>query len=60
MDEFLTPYQLSARWGGSVKTTTLKMWRHRKKGPPYVKVGSKILYKTAAIVAWESENEVAA
>lgn len=58
--DFLTPDQLSARWGGCVTPSTLKMWRYRKKGPPYLKVGAKVLYRTAAIVVWETENEVAA
>ena len=58
MTDFLTPDQLLARWGNSLSLHTLKMWRYRKKGPPYVKIGKRVLYRTSAIAAWESKNEV--
>lgn len=58
MADFLTPDQLIARWGNSLSPHTLKMWRHRKKGPPYVKIGKRVLYRTVAVAAWESKNEV--
>ena len=54
MSEFLTPAELTARWKGAITTAGLKMWRYRKKGPPYVKLGAKILYRTSDIVAWEA------
>lgn len=55
-DKFLTPVELVSRWGGVITATTLKMWRYRKKGPPYIKLGARILYRQSDIVSWESAN----
>ena len=41
-----------------VKALTLAMWRHKRKGPPFVKVGRSVFYKAAAIERWLSEQSV--
>lgn len=54
--EFLTPAEVSARWGGAIQTSTLANWRSRKVGPPFQKVGARVLYPLAALEAWEQAN----
>jgi hypothetical protein len=50
----LTQYQLCKRW--EVKKRTLERWRALRCGPPYIKVGARILYPIQEIVAFEQEN----
>lgn len=52
----MTPPQLIERWRGQVAAATLSTWRSRNLGPPYVKVGGRVLYKTADVEAWEAKN----
>jgi hypothetical protein len=54
--EFLTPAQLMQRWQGQVASATLATWRSRNLGPPYVKVGGRVLYRVADVAAWEERN----
>lgn len=56
LDRMLTPAELSARWGDSVKETTLATWRSRGNGPKYVKCGGRVLYRLADIEAYEHKN----
>lgn len=50
----LTQYQLCKRW--EVKKRTLERWRALRSGPPYIKVGARILYPIQEIIAFEQEN----
>lgn len=54
--DFLTPDQLVARWMGQVASATLATWRSRGNGPRFVKVGGRVLYRTADVIAWEAKN----
>lgn len=54
--EFLTPAQLVERWKGQVSPATLATWRSRDNGPPFVKIGGRVLYRLADIAAWEAKN----
>jgi phosphatidylserine decarboxylase len=54
---FMTPDQLIERWQGQVASATLASWRSRNSGPPYVKVGGRVLYKAADVEAWEERNK---
>lgn len=54
--EFLTVAQLAERWKQQVTVATLATWRSRGSGPPFVKVGGKVLYRVADIVAYEAKN----
>lgn len=56
MGKYLTPEELVARWKGTIKSETLANWRAAKKGPTYVKLGGRILYVHACVVAWEQAN----
>ncbi len=33
-------------------TSTLAYWRHRNEGPPYAKVGKRVLYRRDDVEAW--------
>ena len=35
-----------------VKPCTLELWRYRKKGPRYFKLGSRVMYDLAELEAW--------
>ena len=54
--ELLSVDDLSSRWRGLVKATTLATWRSRKLGPPYIKVGGRVLYPTRAVEEYERRN----
>jgi hypothetical protein len=54
--ELLSVDDLISRWRGQVKATTLATWRSRKLGPPYVKVGGRVLYPTKAVEEYERRN----
>jgi hypothetical protein len=49
----LSPQELSDRWGGSPNVDTLAVWRAKRKGPPYYKVGKTIWYEAADIERYE-------
>lgn len=63
--KFLTPAELVERWAGAVTLGTLANWRSRCKpgrqvGPAFQKIGSRVLYPLAAVMAYESANLVGA
>jgi len=37
---------------------TLANWRHLRKGPPYVKIGRKIIYREVDLAAFELKNRI--
>lgn len=57
-DDVLTPEQLAARLGGSIKLATLANWRSRGKGPAFVRYRGRVLYPTTEINAWEQASTV--
>ncbi len=52
MPEIMTSEQLSAEFGGSPSTGTLRNWRYQGIGPKYVKVGASVRYRRSDVVAW--------
>ena len=42
----------------SVTLRTLRKWRQRGKGPPWVKVGRRIVYSDESCMAWLKGQEV--
>ena len=54
--ELLSVDDLISRWRGQVKATTLATWRSRRLGPPYVKVGGRVLYPLRALEEYERRN----
>lgn len=57
-DELLTDEEVSARYRGRISVGTLRNWRTLKIGPAYVKVGKAVLYRRAALKAWDEKNTV--
>jgi hypothetical protein len=57
-----TADQLVERWNGIVVKGTLCNWRSgkNKKGPPFVKIGGRVLYPIAGVLEWERKNMHAA
>lgn len=57
--KFLTPKELSDRWGGRITTRTLANWRSTQgSGPPYIKIGGAVLYPLDKLADWETRNTV--
>jgi len=54
--ELLSVDDLISRWRGQVKATTLATWRSRKLGPPYIKVGGRVLYPVKDVQEYERRN----
>ena len=50
-DAFLTSAQLSQRW--RLRPKTLANWRSLGKGPPYIRIGARVLYPAEGIHAFE-------
>lgn len=48
--QFYTTEQVSNLIG--VQPNTLEIWRHRGIGPPFVKMGRLVRYKSADLDAW--------
>ncbi|MGN7612741.1 helix-turn-helix domain-containing protein [Magnetococcales bacterium HHB-1] len=51
----LNAYQLSQRW--NVTQKTLANWRWKKRGPPYIKIEGRILYRLDDIEQFEISNQ---
>ena len=51
--EYLTPDELHDRWKRRVAVRTLSNWRSLGSGPRFTKVGGRVLYPLAEVVAWE-------
>lgn len=41
-----------------IKPATLKYWRSKKRGPNYVKLGDRVMYRSDVIDAWLEEGVV--
>lgn len=55
---FLTPEELSSRWGGRIAVRTLNNWRTTGNGPPFTKIGGAVLYKLDDLEKWEQARTV--
>ena len=56
MDErlYLTSKELAQRW--RLNDQTLANWRHARKGPPFIRVGSRVLYPLEGIQSFEQPS----
>lgn len=56
--QYYTADELVERWKGAVTKGTLANWRAAKnrRGPPFTKIGGRVLYPMAGVVKWESDN----
>lgn len=53
-DSFLTPSALAQRW--SLEPNTLGQWRWNGRGPKYLKIGRRVLYRLNDIEEFEKRN----
>lgn len=42
---------------GGIAPRTLQQWRYKRRGPPYVRVGSHVRYRRTALEAWLKGRE---
>lgn len=54
--DFLRDTELAKRIG--ISAITLRHWRLRGEGPPYYKLGSRVLYKWSAVEEWLETRKV--
>jgi len=52
--EHLSEKLLARRWGLSHRT--LERWRHDARGPVFLKVGGRVIYRIEDIQAYEAEQ----
>lgn len=52
--ELVTPNVLANRW--NIKIRTLSQWRWNGRGPQFLKLGGRILYRIQDIEAFEINN----
>lgn len=58
-EKYLTPEQVATRYGEAISTRTLSNWRSSGKGgPPYTKIGGRVLYPQSKLVEWEEKRTV--
>lgn len=54
-DAYLTPKKLAHRW--RLNHQTLANWRMAKEGPPYIKIGARVLYPREGVQAYEKLSQ---
>lgn len=57
-DTFLTTAELSERYGGKIAVRTFNNWRVGGGGPPFLKIGGRVLYRLSDVIAWEDARTV--
>jgi hypothetical protein len=56
---YLTPDEVSARFGGRITVRTLANWRWAGSGPKFTRAGGRILYPVKELEDWEERRTVA-
>lgn len=51
---FLTSDQLAKRW--VIRTETLSQWRWNGRGPQYLKIGRRVLYRIEDVLCFEEQK----
>jgi hypothetical protein len=46
--------ELSRRW--TISHRTLERWRWKNEGPPFIKLGGRVVYRLEDILAYEREH----
>ncbi len=54
LKQYLTPDQLAEMWG--ISANTLRKWRWEGKGPKFVKLGSRVVYRLVDVEAYADSN----
>lgn len=55
-ETYLSPSELSARWGGRVKVKTLSNWRGLGEGPEFQRFGRSVAYPLSAVEEYERKR----
>ncbi|TAI60429.1 DNA-binding protein [Bradyrhizobium sp. Leo170] len=55
---YLTPAQVSERFGGRIAVRTLANWRYLGTGPKFTRLGGRILYREDVLDEWEQTRTV--
>ena len=50
----LNQYQLAERWG--ISPRTLEQWRWQGKGPKYLKIGGRVVYRLQDVEHYEAQH----
>jgi hypothetical protein len=50
----LTQFELAQRW--RISGRTLEKWRQDRCGPPYLKIGGRVVYRLEDVEAFEAEQ----
>lgn len=56
MNKYYPPTAIELRPVGTIQT--LARWRHERRGPAYIKSGSRVLYLGKDVVDWLASNRV--
>lgn len=56
--DLLTVEDLFARYRGLVARRTIEYWRYNKKGPPFIRIGRRVLYPLSGVIAWERRRTI--
>ena len=54
--DYLTSKELATRW--RLSNQTLANWRHAGKGPPFIRVGARVLYPVDGINDFEQSESL--
>lgn len=52
---FITEAELAARWRHSLRS--VQRWREDSSGPPWIRIGRRIVYRIADVEAFETNRE---
>ncbi len=55
-DLYFTAKQLAAHFGGQIVPKTLSNWRSAGRGPPWRRIGGRVLYPVDSLRQWEEEQ----
>lgn len=53
-ETFLTQDDVAAMW--NISTNTLRKWRWEGKGPKFVKLGARVVYRESDVLEYASSN----
>jgi hypothetical protein len=57
--QYLTAAEVSAHFQGRISVRTLNNWRSSGGGPPFRKIGGKVLYPASELERWEQSRTFA-
>ncbi|MES1953530.1 helix-turn-helix transcriptional regulator [Salinisphaera hydrothermalis] len=55
LDDKLTESELAEELGRGIRT--IRLWRSRRTGPPFIRLGRQILYRRQAVQDWLASLE---